>query len=79
MWRSRRSKPYRMTQIYIEAGHCKKVNRVLMLAVPAGNDPNRCRKCTYNRVKIDRCFAMACRADEREDRRNVYFERYDIR
>jgi hypothetical protein len=66
-----------MTQIYIEVGKCKKVGRALLLAVAAGNTVNRCSSCVYHHANIEKCYAVRCRADERPDMQNVYFERYD--
>lgn len=64
--------------IYIPENGCGYVNnKRLVRAVFAGNMPYRCRRCVFNRCKLDKCFRVACRADEREDRKNVYFEYYD--
>lgn len=65
--------------IDIQEGGTYKYNGSAIVAVYAGMQPNRCKYCYFNRKKIDHCFKMACRADEREDGRNVYFESYETR
>lgn len=62
--------------IYIPENGCGYVEKRLVRAVFAGNMPYRCRRCVFNRCKIDKCYTVACTAEEREDRKNVYFEYY---
>lgn len=63
--------------IDIPEGSSRYVGRSLVTAVGSGMTPYRCSRCCYNRCKIERCFKMACSAQEREDRRNVYFVKYE--
>lgn len=65
--------------IDIQEGGTYKYNGANLMAVFAGMTPNRCKDCYFNRRNIKHCFLMACRADEREDGRNVYFINYDSR
>ena len=62
--------------IDIQEGGTYKYNNSIIQAVFAGMQPYRCKHCCFNRKKIDYCYKMACRADEREDGRNVYFINY---
>lgn len=63
--------------VYIPENGCGYVDKKLVRAVFAGNSPYRCRRCALNRCNLDKCFKVACRAEEREDGKNVYFEKYD--
>ncbi len=63
--------------IYIPENGCGYVEKRLVRAVFAGNSPWRCCRCVFNRCKIDKCFRVACQAEEREDKKNVYFEYYE--
>lgn len=62
--------------VYIPENSYGYVNKKLVRAVFAGNLPYRCRRCVFNRCKIDKCYRVACEAQEREDGKNVYFETY---
>lgn len=63
--------------VYIpENGH-RYVGKKLVRAVFAGNLPYRCSRCAFKRCNLDKCNMVACRADERDDGKNVYFENYD--
>ena len=66
-------------QQYIPEGGFGKVGKKGVVAVFAGNKPWRCSKCTFNRHNISTCFHIACAAEEREDRKNVYFELYNYK
>ncbi len=57
----------------------KKLPAITWQAYFAGNSPWRCHRCVFNRCKIDKCFRVACQAEEREDKKNVYFEYYEYR
>ena len=62
--------------IYIPENGCGYVEKRLVRAVFAGNMPYRCRRCAFNRGKLEKCYRVACQAEEREDGKNVYFEYY---
>ena len=63
--------------VYIPENGLAYVGKKYVRAVFAGNMPYRCRRCCFNHCKLEKCLIMACRDDEREDKKNVYFERYD--
>lgn len=63
--------------VYISQNDLGYVGKKLVRAIFAGNLPYRCRRCAFNRCNLDKCNMVACRADEREDGKNVYFENYD--
>lgn len=63
--------------IYIPENGCGYVDKKLVRAVFAGNSPWRCRQCVFNRCGIEKCYMVACKSVEREDGKNVYFERFE--
>ena len=65
--------------IDIPEGGLYKYNGHTIIAVFGGRQPNRCKHCYFNRKKIEHCLKFACREEEREDGRFIYFESYETR